>query len=394
MRDHLLRGLALLCLLALAGCTQPTSVPSGGPPTPIVLRTPLPTATPIPPAPIPPPAPPAPLSVYVALSNQFLVALDASTGALRWKQFIGEVASLVLVNNVLYVGTGVGVYALNALDGSTRWHQASDPTPVMGLAVQNNIVYTASQAGNIQALNASDGDLRWGTSVGFQLNSLTLDGGRLFASSHAGALAAWDVNGTMLWIQQVDGVSFSQPVAGNGLLYLVENLSDPSNPALPHLAAYSEGGQPIWDIVPGHGGLLATPIVAADGFIYTADEQGLYAIDPLKGATRWQVQTSTTPQSAQHRLAAAGNVVALCSENLLPDGTSQGKVQAYSLGEGKPYWQTTLEAGAGSSPSCQTLGEVFIVESLGRLYALSSSNGSPLWENRLNDSALSVLAAG
>src|SRR5437899_2895086 len=122
MRDHTLRVLALLCLLALAGCTQPISVPSGAPPTPIVLRTPPPTATPIPPAPAPSPAPPATLSVYVAVSDSSLAALDAATGAARWRISLEPISALDLVNNVLYVGTDTGVYALNALDGSVRWH--------------------------------------------------------------------------------------------------------------------------------------------------------------------------------------------------------------------------------------------------------------------------------
>jgi outer membrane protein assembly factor BamB len=394
MRDHLLRALTLLALLALAGCTQPTSVPIGGPPTPIVLRTPPPTATPIPPAPAPSPAPLAPLSVYVALGDYSLAALDASSGAVRWRVSLEPITTLALVNNVLYAGTDVGVYALNALDGAIRWHRYQGNAPIVGLAVQNNIVYTTTQGGVIQALNASDGAVRWGVSAGFQLNNMTLDGDRLLVSSLFGTLEAWGLNGDMLWIQQVNDVVFSRVVADNDLLFLAENLPG-GNPSLPHLVAFSRDGQLAWDIVPGHEGPLAAPVVTTDGLVYTADSQGVYAIDPLKGAARWQQYTGSIPQSAQHALTAAGNVVMLCLVTFLSGQQFQGQVQAYSMGEGKPYWQAALEKGTTvSSTGCQGFGGMLVVEALGRLYALNTSSGSQLWENRLDDSASPFLTVG
>ncbi len=395
MRAYLLRAAAWLALLALAGCVQPTSVPSGAPPTPIVLHTPFPTATPIPPAPVPSPAPPAPLSVYVALSNEGLAALDASTGKVRWQRPIGAATTLALVNNILYVGTDYGVYALNALDGTMRWKRPIQAGSSVGLVVQNNIVYAASQGGNIQALNASDGAVRWGQAVSFQLNSLALDQGRLFASSPFGTLAAWDLDGNQLWSQQSSDVSFSRVVAANGLLYVAENFPA-GNPSLPHLLAFSQDGQPIWDIVPGYGGTLAAPVVTADGLIYTADAQGLYAIDPLKGTTRWQVQRGGGLQMGNQMLAVAGNVVMRCAL-LSSSQVREAQIQAFSTGEGKPYWQATLNATIPPSTpplSCLALGETLVVEAFGGLAAFNSTSGTRLWQNLLNNQASPWLTIG
>lgn len=395
MRASLLRAAVWLALLALAGCVQQTSVPSGAPPTPIVLHTPFPTATPIPPAPVPSPAPQAPLSVYVAMSNQSLAALNASTGKTRWQRPIGAATTLALVNNILYVGTDFGVYALNALDGSMRWKMPIQAGSSVGLVVQNNIVYTASQGGVIQALNASDGAVRWGQVVGFQLNSLVLDGDRLFASSPFGSLAAWDLNGNMLWLQQTSDVSFSRVVAGNGMLYVAENFPQ-GNPSLPHLLAFSQDGQPIWDIVPGVAGQLAAPVVTADGLIYTTDAQGLYALEPLKGITRWQVQTNSGLQAMMESLAVTGNVVVRCAL-LISSQAREAQIQAFSIGEGKPYWQATLNATTPPSTpplSCQALGDTLVVEAFGSLAAFSSSSGTQLWQNTLDNGALPVLTIG
>ncbi len=391
---RLLQGAALLWLLVLAGCAQPISVPSGGPPTPIVLRTPPPTATPIPPAPIPSPAPPAPPSVYVALS-QGLAALDASTGKLRWRITLEPAFALRLVNNVLYVGAGSGVYALNALDGSMRWRSNQGNAPIVGLEAQNNILYIVSLAGNIQALNASDGDVRWGQSAGFELDSLTLDGGRLFASSHFGSLEAWDLNGSPLWSQQASDVSYSRVAAGNGMLFLAENASD-VNRGPAQLLAFSQDGQPLWDEQPSGEFTLAAPVAGANGLIYTADSENIYAYDALKGAAHWQEQANSGANVILETMAVNGSSAILCTISSLADGLLRAHLLAYSPDEGKPFWQATLESTTAHSSdiSCQVLGSLLIVEAFGRLFARDSATGNPLWENPLDDSALSVIALG
>jgi outer membrane protein assembly factor BamB len=332
--------------------------------------------------------------VYVALYPQSLAALDVSTGSTRWNIPLEPIASLALVNNVLYAGTTSGVYALNALDGSVRWH-ANQGGTIVGLEVQNNIIYIVSQGGSIQALNASDGEVRWGESTGFELDSLTLDGDRLFASSKVGSLAAWDINGDSLWLEQASEYSYSRVVASNGMLFLAENASD-VNPGPAQLLAFSRDGQPLWDAQPSGEFTLAAPVVGSNGLIYTADSENIYAYDALKGAAHWQVQASNGAHVILETVAVNGSAAILCTIASLADGLLRAHILAYSLGEGKPYWQVTRESSTASSSdiSCQMLGKLLVVEAFGGLFARDSATGDPLWENPLGDSASPIMALG
>jgi outer membrane protein assembly factor BamB len=396
MRTHLLRALILLCLLTLIGCTQQTSVPSGATPTPIVLITPAPSLTPQPPVPVPTAAPSAPPSVYLSLSDHSLAALNADNGQKRWRISFEPSYALVLVNNVLYVGTDLGVYALNASDGTFRWHTYYARAPITGLAVQDNIVYDAAADGSIAALNASDGASRWEYALGQPATSLATDGNRLYVSSFQGTLAGLELNGSLIWEDQISNVVFSRVVAANGSLYLIENVTNGPSPGA-QLASFSQYGQPLWSVSPTGGqSLLAPPVLTSDGLIYTADAQNLYGFNAIKGTEIWQQQVmSTKAAPGLQSLAAVGNLILLGTSTTNTAGEAQGEVLAYSIGEGKQYWQTLLDK-EGTSPSmiCQALGTTLIVETTGRLYALDTNGGAILWQNAFNQMALPFFTVG
>jgi outer membrane protein assembly factor BamB len=392
MRQKRLHLLELLCVLALAGCTQPASVPSGAPPTPIVLHTPLPTATPIPPAPSPTLAPAAPPSVYLALSDQTFAAEDASTGLVRWR-FRGESAhALALVNNILYMGGQSTLFALTALDGIMRW---SDPTPgaIRGLVVQNNIVYAAAESGIVLAANAGDGVIRWFSQAEVPANTLAIAGDRLYASSSGGTLIALDLNGRLVWSQASGHLAYSDLVTANDLLYVVINETNLS-PTTAHLAAYSRDGQPLWNVQPSGEAVLAAPVVSPEGVVYTADSGYVYAYDAIKGIPRWQAPAGQgVYYGGVQSLALAGSMLLLGTVSYAAPISSL--VIAYSAELGKPFWLTVLGTERPMPDiTCQALGSMLLVEAAGRLYALNSSNGNILWKNDLDQAAELPFIAG
>jgi outer membrane protein assembly factor BamB len=83
-----------------------------------------------------------------------VTALDASTGAQRWKDLPGADVNgaPAVANGVVYIGTAVGngtVYALNAKNGKVLWTAPghSDSSPI----VVNGMVYFSSGDNNVDA---------------------------------------------------------------------------------------------------------------------------------------------------------------------------------------------------------------------------------------------------
>jgi eukaryotic-like serine/threonine-protein kinase len=91
-------------------------------------------------------------------------ALDASTGAVRWRVHDSTHAysAPAVVDGVIYVGsTERYVYALDAITGAVRWRFQTDG-PVGSLpGVANGVVYVAIYDGSVYALNAKTGAQRW-----------------------------------------------------------------------------------------------------------------------------------------------------------------------------------------------------------------------------------------
>jgi len=92
--------------------------------------------------------------VYVGSDDDYVYALNATTGAKLWSYPTGSAVttSPAVVNGVVYVGSGDDVYALNATTGAELW---SYPTggPVPSPAIVNGVVYVGSDDGNVHAFS-------------------------------------------------------------------------------------------------------------------------------------------------------------------------------------------------------------------------------------------------
>ncbi len=110
---------------------------------------------------------------YVAEGNpnfpSFLYALNASNGSQRWHvqgQASGEFGAPRVLNGVVYVAGSQGVYAFDASTGAQRWKVSPQALTTMGPVVDAGGCYFASVNGNtgqttIYALNLSNGSQRW-----------------------------------------------------------------------------------------------------------------------------------------------------------------------------------------------------------------------------------------
>jgi outer membrane protein assembly factor BamB len=155
--------------------------------------------------------------VYVAEGGGILYALDASTGARRWKTQVVN-GTPTVVDGVVYISSSAGqLYALDAKTGTQLWSffprlNGTDASP----AVANGVVYINSD--QLYALDAKTGTQLW--SFPKTGSSPAVANGVVYMGSDQ--LYALDAKtGTQLWSYPIDSV-YSPPAVVNGMVYVAD----------------------------------------------------------------------------------------------------------------------------------------------------------------------------
>jgi outer membrane protein assembly factor BamB len=255
-------------------------------------------------------------ALYLGTNDYVFHSLDASTGAERWKVFLGGIpGNAVAAGNRVYVAKGSGVvYALDAKTGREIWESANLGGPLGGTpalaggllyvggydlrlhaldaatgsevwsyrtggtiefaspTVAGSLVYVASDDMYLQALGAASGTLVWRQSLGQQMflhpPSPAVAQGVVYASGNGAVRAFNAIDGTPLWSTQIADASGS-PVVANGVLYVAGGLEGSFH------ALDAATGAPLWSFTAGKA--IADPIVA-DGMVYAGSlDTNLYA---------------------------------------------------------------------------------------------------------------------
>jgi outer membrane protein assembly factor BamB len=148
--------------------------------------------------------------VYAGLDTGKLVALDLASGQLLWEESVSapsgrsEIERLVdldadpvLADGSLYaVSYGGQLIALDAASGKLRWRQAL--SSYSGLAVDGERVYASDRDGRVWALNRSSGTVLW-QQEGLKHRQLTRP------VVHDGLVAVGDFEGYVHWLSPEDG---------------------------------------------------------------------------------------------------------------------------------------------------------------------------------------------
>ncbi|MEF8813793.1 MAG: PQQ-binding-like beta-propeller repeat protein, partial [Halovenus sp.] len=194
-------------------------------------------------------------TVFVASSNDTVYALDAHDGRELWSSTVEGVATPPTVARptpvedrlgyTVFLGSGLadsrGVSALDATDGSRRWHLPTDSDVVASPAVVDGnaaaaaggTVFAGDSAGGVYAADARDGSLHWSaeTDDGITSAPIVADTSGTAWSDGAGNtlfLGSWDSNvygfetdsGNARWVFHTTGAVGSSPTVVDGTLYI------------------------------------------------------------------------------------------------------------------------------------------------------------------------------
>jgi outer membrane protein assembly factor BamB len=263
--------------------------------------------------------------VYFVDTRCNLVALDRRSGTLRWRQplhneffaggslpdnptFNHRAAVPLLDAGTLYVGSGDGgLYALDADTGAVRWRHEAGAAIYSGVSLQgSDILWFGTMDGSLVGLHRQKRQevLRLRTAGGVTTTPV-FAGGRLVIGSRDYLLHAFDPEGRpawtfSYWFSWIE----STPAVRDGLLYV--GGSDYARVS----AIDPATGRARWSTVV-HGLSWGTPLVTARHvFAGTVNQNlagtlidhraGLVKLDRATGAVRWRLEL---PRAAEGQFA-------------------------------------------------------------------------------------------
>ena len=222
-----------------------------------------------------------------------VVALDAETGRIGWRLSTGAVeSSPLLLDGVLYFGSFDK--ALHAVDAETKkelWTFRTGDAVKGGPAYWRGTMYTGSYDGKVYALDADTGKLRWSASSrGGLLGSGNFYAtpavayGRVFVGNTDGAVYAYGAeSGHLLWSKRTGGYVYSSAAVAEKTVYVGSYDK--------HLYALDAAtGDVKWSF-DAHAPVSGAPTVMA-GIVYFSSFGGrTYGLDARSGKLVWQFGT-------------------------------------------------------------------------------------------------------
>lgn len=278
--------------------------------------------------------------VYATTGFGELVAIDAASGAILWRQRVGAPigGGPAVENGTVYVAARNNVgWAVRAADGKVLWQTAgiSSEAGVMGVsvpAVQGNSVIFPFSSGQLAAVDTQTGLPQWNAQI---------------AGTRTGRAIAV--------IRDVTG----DPVISGNAVY-----GGTSSGRIDSIEMGS--GIQNWSMRDGANG----PVVVTGGSVFAVtDEADLIRLDAATGGVIWRVDlpyfTDSRVKKQDRIYAHFGPVLA---GGRLFVASSDGVLRAFDPASGRLVGQGTIPDGAASAPivAGQTL---YVVSRAGQLHA-------------------------
>ena len=322
------------------------------------------------------------------MDAQSTVTAVSAGGAVLWQADLtasfdkgGGVSGggLAAVGTVVYVTTGYGeVVALNAASGAVLWRQRVD-APVGGApAVDGGVVYVTGRDASAWALDATDGKVIWQAfgapaKSGWLGSAAPTVGDRVvYFPSNAGDVMAVlkPGGGTAVWHASVAGKRLGRAYANSadvtGDAALVGGTLYAGTGAGRTVALEAGSGNVIWGVNEGAMG----PIAVAGGSLFMVnDEARLVRMDAANGAVIWSVEMPYFEAAkVKKRKAITAHYGPVLAGGRIWVASSDGKLSAFSPTDGAMTYQTSIPGGAASQPAVAG-GVLYVVTGKGQLVA-------------------------
>ncbi|MBU2957088.1 PQQ-binding-like beta-propeller repeat protein [Paracoccus sp. 1_MG-2023] len=278
----------------------------------------------------------------------------------------------------IFATTGFGeLVALDAISGAVLWRQRVDNAISGGPAVRDGMVYVASRNSVGWAVRASDGRVMWQTSGSpstsgvMGVSTPAVSGGTVVFPFASGQLVAVDAtSGLTNWTAQIAGQR-----AGRSIGYIRDVTGDPVIAGGRVYGGTSSGridavdmasGMRDWDADDGASG----PVVVAGGSVFAVNDQAeLIRLDAATGGVIWrQPMPYFTTERVRRQSGIHAHYGPVLAGGRLFVASSDGVLRIFDPASGALTGQAEIPGGAASAPvvAGQTL---YVVGRDGQLHA-------------------------
>ena len=333
-------------------------------------------------------------------SNASTLAQPTASSPLCQSHDGGSSFSQPVAPSSVYSGSADGtVWALDAESGAVRWRvQLADGSDSTVVGLEAGVVYvhanvTAASQTFLDALRASDGVLLWHQTLATDSAVAAVSQGAVYLTFGAystptptpSAIEARRAqDGTLLWHTQLEGIGPPQARLDQGTFYVTSFSALLPSPGYYSAATYLDALNADSGTVCWHQVLSRTNTIAAiaAGQVYlldtgtdvVCDPRILHVLDSRNGTEQWHMEGSFLELlGVEQELAAVEDVPQGCTASR---PFEQGVLSALHMMDGKSAWQITLPFGSGAIAN---KGAIYVPAEDGDLAAYSARNGVRLW---------------
>ena len=280
----------------------------------------------------------------------------------------------------VYATTGYGeVVALDAASGAVVWRQRLDSPASGAPTVVGNTVFLTSTDGTGWGVRADTGRVLWHLAGAGAVDAFAMDGGAapavdgstvIFPFTSGLLMAAAADTGASLWTTAIDGERLGRafanmgditgdPVVTGGMVYVGTEGG--------RTGAYREDtGERVWT---ANEGALNPPLVVGGSVFVVNDEARLVRLDAADGSVIWSVQMPYFLKTRPTRISAiSAHYGPLLAGGHILVASSDGLLRLFSAADGTLVAQVPVPGGVAAPPALAG-GLVFIVSGKGQLLA-------------------------
>ncbi len=247
----------------------------------------------------------------------------------------------------------------------------------LGPAVDNGLVFAASDQGVLLAVNLETGKKVWVKKLKLPLSAGPGAGlGMVVVGTSKGAVLAFEgATGRPLWRTQVNSELLSAPAISEKVV-VMRSVDG-------RLHGFdSSSGKELWSVEQQVPRLslrgTAIPIIAKEVAVSGFDNGKVMAVSLNSGDTVWDTAlASPHGRTELDRLVDVDSEVRVVGENVFAAGF-QGRTAMLALDSGQIWWARDMSSYRGLSVDDEDL---FVTQSDGVVLALRQRDGSELWRN-------------
>ena len=323
--------------------------------------------------------------VAIAPSGWSLTALNARTGAVRWKlPTAGMIGRPVVANGVIYFAPQDGsVYAFDAATGHIRWRfqRTVNVSARVGIdgypALDGNTLYVASDGGTVYALDAQTGKERWlftlPDSKGHIYAAPAVGRGEVYVSSGNGTNAFYaldEATGKIAWQFAAPQGFDGYPLLSGNTVYVGANGYTQAS----FYALDADSGKVRWQFQ-ANDSVITRPAFDGNSLFIGALDSSLYQVNAASGKAGWHANLASSDNLPALPTGAAPTV----ADGVVYVGGESAVVETFDAATGTLHWQHTVDGSVDSAPAV-TDGAVYVITEKGSVYALRASDGALAWK--------------